>query len=102
MLPRTKKQVIWTKGFFFWNPETKQVALYSFGMKGTIRHHTYRKEGQSWISEGWVLGRKKGEKLPRKTRIEVKDDGNTHIHHRTVEGEPEKTQIWKRTSGAEE
>ena len=100
-LPRTKKQVTWTKGFYAWNPETERATLYSFGVDGHIGRGTFYKEGDVWLSEGWIVNRD-GEKKTTETRIEIRDNGNTQIHHRAVEGEPKITATWKRTSGAEE
>ena len=100
-LPITNKQVIWAKGFYAWNAETKQVILYSFGSGGNINQMTYRKEGHTWIGEGWTVTRE-GERRTKENRIEILDNGNTHILNRVINGETKDASTWKRTSGAEE
>ena len=99
-LPITNKRVIWSKGFCVWNPETELVTLYSFGVNGSIRQQTYCKQGDAWVTETLSVNRK-AEKKTSKSKIEVKDNGNTHMHY-PVDDESKEIMIWKRMDAAEE
>ena len=94
-LPGTGEHVVWSKGFYVWNPEIEKVTLYGFGVNGNINQTTFDKEGDTWITKGTVLTRQGGKKTHSST-IEVKDGGNTHITHRISDGDSKKPMTWKR------
>jgi hypothetical protein len=94
-LPKSGEHIIWSKGFYAWNAATEQATLYAFGVNGNLNTTAFRRDGDTWVTQGTVLSRE-GEKKTHSSTIEVKDAGNTHTRFRVIDGEAKARMVWKR------